>query len=495
GVVIREATRPVPYHMRQIIEEEVQAMLDLGVIEPSQSEWRSPVVLVPKPDGTRRFCIDFRRVNAVSKFDAYPMPRVDELLGRLGEARFITTLDLSKGYWQIPLDPASREKTAFATPTGLYQFTRMPFGLHGAPATFQRLMDRLLQPHRDYAAAYLDDVVVYSSQWEDHLERVAAVLRSLRAAGLTANPKKCRLGWQETTYLGYTIGRGQVRPLVGKVQALTACPAPTTKRQVRQFLGLAGYYRRFIPQFASIATPLTGLLTKDSPRRIVWTSECEDAFQELKASLCREPVLYSPDFHREFILQTDASEVGLGAVLSQEVDGEEHPILYLSRKLFPRERNYAVIEKEALAVKWACDALRYYLLGAPFLLVTDHAALQWLAKMKNNNMRLTRWYLTLLPYAFTVRHRAGKDHVNADFFSRLGDLDWSGPDEREPALRRGVCSEAGWRPTSPQSETPAQWPEWAGPGGSGPAPPRDGPRPGSRMARPGSRRERPGSIK
>ncbi|KAG6930518.1 hypothetical protein G0U57_003575, partial [Chelydra serpentina] len=192
--------------------------------------------------------------------------------------------------------------------------------------------------------------------------------------------------------------------------------------------------------------PFDGTLDEGQPPPYSVDSECEDAFQELKASLCREPVLYSPDFHREFILQTDASEVGLGAVLSQEVDGEEHPVLYLSRKLFPCERNYAVIEKEALAVKWACDALRYYLLGAPFLLVTNHAALQWLPKMKNN-MRLTRWYRTLLPYAFTVRHRAGKDHVNADFFSRLGDLDWSGPDEREPALRSGVCSEAGWRPT------------------------------------------------
>ncbi|XP_065268782.1 uncharacterized protein LOC135885080, partial [Emys orbicularis] len=308
GVVIRESTRLLPYRMRQVVEEEVRAMLELGVIEPSQSEWRSPVVLVPKPDGTQRFCIDFRRVNSIPKFDAYPMPRVDELLDRLGKARFLTTLDLCKGYWQIPLDPTSQEKTAFATASGLYQFTRMPFGLHGAPATFQRLMDRLLLPHREYVAAYLDDVVIYSDRWESHLEWVAAVLRSLRAAGLTANPKKCRIGWQETTYLGYTIGGGQVKPLVGKVQALAACPPPTTKRHVRQFLGLAGYYRRFIPDFASIAAPLTELLTKTSPRWVEWTPECDSAFRALKDCLCREPVLYSPDFDRGFVLQTDASE-------------------------------------------------------------------------------------------------------------------------------------------------------------------------------------------
>ncbi|XP_044860608.1 uncharacterized protein LOC123363556 [Mauremys mutica] len=282
GVVVRGTTRPLPRRMREAVEEEVQAMLELGVIERSQSEWRSPVVLVPKPDGSRRFCIDFRRVNALSKFDAYPMPRVDELLDRLGEAHYITTLDLTKGYWQIPLEPRSKEKTAFATLSGLYHFTRMPFGLHGAPAIFQRLMDRVLQPHITYAAAYLDDVVIYGSNWEDHLNQVAAVLRDLRAAGLTANPKKCQIGREETTYLGYTLGRGLVRPLVGKVQALQECQPPTTKRQVRQFLGLAGYYRRFVPHFATLTAPLTDLLTKNSPRQVCWLADCEKAFQAVK---------------------------------------------------------------------------------------------------------------------------------------------------------------------------------------------------------------------
>ncbi|CAM5131373.1 unnamed protein product [Natator depressus] len=343
GKVIWETTRPLPYQMRQEVEEEVQAMLALGVTEPSQSEWRSPVVFVPKPDGTRRICIDFRRANAISRFNAYPMPRVDELLGRLGEAHFITTLDLSKGYWQIPLDYTSREKTALATPSGLYQFTRMPFGLHGAPATFQRLMDRLLRSRQAYVVAYLDDVVIYSCHWEDHLEHIAVVLRSLQQAGLTANPKKCCIGWQEAMYLGYIIGKGRVRPLVGKVQALAACPPPTTKHQVQQFLGLAGYYQRFIPQFASITAPLTGLLMKNSPQRVQWSQNCEEAFRTLQTCLCQEPVLYSPDFDWAFILHTDASEVGLGAVLSQDVDGDDNPVLYLSQKLFPNEKNYAVI--------------------------------------------------------------------------------------------------------------------------------------------------------
>ncbi|CAM5155407.1 unnamed protein product, partial [Natator depressus] len=464
GVVVRETTRPLPRRMREAVEEEVQATLELGVIEPSQSEWRSPVVLVPKPDGSRWFCIDFRRVNAISKFDAYPMPRVDELLDRLGEACYITTLDLTKGYWQIPLDPRSKEKTAFATPSGLYHFTRMPFGLHGALATFQHLMDRVLQPHTKYAAAYLDDVVIYGNNWEEHLNQVAAVLRDLHAARLTANPKKCRIGREETTYLGYTLGRGQVRPLIGKVQALQECPVPTTKRQVRQFLGLAGYYRRFVPHFASITAPLTELLTKDSPRRVHWSNECETAFRTIKERLCSNPILFSPDFHHDFIVQTDASGVGLGAVLSQEVDGEEDPIVNLSRKLFPRERNYSVVEKEALAVKWAVDALRYYLLGAPFILVTDHAPLKWLNKMKDNNARLMRWYLALQPYAFTIHHRAGRDNANADFLSRLGEGEDASSEDRELDLRGGVCREPGWLPSEPEGKEPPSEPEWAGPG-------------------------------
>ncbi|CAM5125119.1 unnamed protein product [Natator depressus] len=198
GKVIQETTRPLPHRMWQEVEEEVQAMPTLGVIEPSQSEWRSRVVLVPKPNGTRHFCIDFRWVNVISRFDAYPMPRVDELLGRLGKARFITTLDLSKGYWQILLDPISKEKTAFATPT-IYQFTWLSFGLHGALEMFQRLIDCLLWPHQDYEAVYLDDVVVYSHQWEDHLEHVATVLRPLRKAGLTDSSKKGHIGWKEAT--------------------------------------------------------------------------------------------------------------------------------------------------------------------------------------------------------------------------------------------------------------------------------------------------------
>ncbi|XP_063060131.1 uncharacterized protein LOC134453222 [Engraulis encrasicolus] len=317
GRTVTQRPYRVPEARKAIIEEEVKKMLELGVIEESKSAWASPIVLVPKPDGSVRFCNDYRKLNEVSEFDAYPMARVDDMVDALGQARFLTTLDLTKGYWQVPLTTAAKEKTAFATPGGLYQYTRLPFGLHGAPATFQRLMDRVLAPHKRYAAAFLDDVVIQSPDWDSHLPRVQAVLNSLREAGLTANPKKCRLAFSETNYLGYTIGRGLVKPQEAKLRAIQDWPRPITKKQVRAFLGLAGYYRRFISNFASIAAPLTELTTKRHSRMVGWNPAAEAAFIGLKEALCSSPVLVAPDFKREFIVQTDASEVGLGAVLAQ----------------------------------------------------------------------------------------------------------------------------------------------------------------------------------
>ena len=237
------------------------------MIKKSQSAWSNPIVLVGKPDDTVRFCNDFRKLNNVSEFDAYPMPRVDELIESLGNARFITTLDLTKGYWQVPMSTGSKEKTAFATPGGFWQYRVMPFGLFGAPATFQRLMDQVLAPHKEFAAAYLDDVVIQSPDWQSHLPRVQKVLDSLRQAGLTANPKKCKLAFSETNYLGYTIGRGLIKPQEAKLRAIQDWPRPVTKRQVRSFLGLNSYYRRFINHYSTLAAPLTDLTTK---KHSVW---------------------------------------------------------------------------------------------------------------------------------------------------------------------------------------------------------------------------------
>ena len=416
---IRQTSLRAPARLIPALKQEVQSMLEMGVIVPSRSEWCSPVVLVPKKDGGLRFCVDFRKLNAISAFDPYPMPRVDELVERLGKAQYLSTLDLCKGYWQVPLTPEAQELTAFRAPTGLFHFTTMPFGLHGAAVTFQRMMDQVLRGAESYAAAYIDDVIIHSSSWDEHLTRLADVFQRIKAAGLVVNASKCQLARPEVCYLGYVLGGGNIKPQVNKVEAVQGCPPPTTKKGVRSFLGLVGWYRRFIPNFSARAVVLTNLTRKSSANKLVWTEECEQAFQDLKGSLCHSPVLQSPNFDLPFIVQTDASGLGLGAILLQGEGDQWRPILYISRKLFPRETRYSTVEKECLAIKWALDTLKYYLMGKEFVLETDHRPLQWMHRMRDSNARITRWYLSLQPYKFTVQYKAGKDNVTADFLSRL----------------------------------------------------------------------------
>lgn len=242
----------------------------------------------------------------------------------------------------------------------------------------------------------------------------------IEGAGLIISPGKCALGYTETRYLGYVLGNGEVCPEHGKVHAVRDAPIPTTKKEVRSFLGLVGYYRRFILDFATVAVPLTNLTRKNEKTQVVWTPECDQAFNALKEALCCSPVLRSPDFEKPFVVHSDASESGLGAVLSQEWEGEEHPVLYISRKLFPRETRYATVEKECLAIKWALESMRCYLLGRQFTLVTDHHALTWLNTMQSKNARVTRWYLAMQPFRFQIQYRPGRQHANADHLSRYG---------------------------------------------------------------------------
>ena len=366
----------IPHAWKKAVKEEIKEMLEEGIIEPSNSDWSSPIVLVKKRDGSLRLCVDYRRLNSASTMDAYPMPRIDDLIDQLGKAKYISTLDLTRGYWQVPLEKAVRHKTAFSTPFGLYQFNVMPFGLQGAPATFQRLMDRVLQGLQDFTAAYLDDVIIFSEHWSDHQVHIHKVFERLRAAGLTVKIKKCQFGMSQCHYLGHVVGSGLVQPQPAKIEAVAQFATPQTKKEVRMFLGLTGYYRKFIENYSSIAAPLTDLTKKSAPRKVVWTAGCEQAFQELKKCLCGSPVLRSPDFTKTFILQTDASDRGVGAVLSQQdEEGHDHPIAYFSRKLLPREEKYSTIEKECLAIKLGIQAFQVYLLGKPFIVHTDHRAL------------------------------------------------------------------------------------------------------------------------
>ena len=408
----------LPQAYRDTVKSELQDMLSAGIIEPSTSEWSAPIVLVKKKDGSLRLCVDYRKLNHISEGDAYPMPRIDELIDRVGGSTYISTLDLTKGYWQVPVAESDRPKTAFSTPFGLYQFNTMPFGLQGAPATFQRLMDCVIQG-LEFAASYIDDLIVFSKSWKDHLDHIQAVLDRLRRAGLTAKAKKCNFGASQCVYLGHIVGSGTVKPEVSKTAAIKAFEEPKTKKEVRSFLGITGYYRRFIENYSSIAAPLTDLIKKDKPNAVVWTESCDTAFKQLKRLLCSDPILISPDFDRPFILQTDASDRGLGAVLSQHAeDDQEHPVAYWSRKLLPREQRYSTIEKECLAIKLGVAAFQVYLLGRQFSIETDHRSLVWIERLKHTNNRLARWSLALQPFSFTIRHRAGKANGNADALSR-----------------------------------------------------------------------------
>ena len=397
---------------------ELKSLLKSGVVEESNSAWASPIVVVTKNDGSNRICVDYRKLNARTKFDAYPMPRIDEMLDTIGRATYLTTIDLAKGYWQVPMEPGDREKTAFTSPLGLLQFTVMPFGLSGAPATFQRLMDNVLRGTEEYAGVYLDDVIVHSDSWKEHLTQVAEILERLRRAGLTIKLKKCSFGVAECAYLGHQIGRGGVRPAEGKVAAVQEMRTPRTKKEVRCFLGMSGYYRRFIPNFAEKAEPLTNLTKKDYPDKVVWTQRAEDAFQSLKKDLMESVMLRNPDYTQTFQLQTDPSDVRVGAVLSQGGINDQ-PIAYFSKKLLDREKNYSTVEKESLAIMLGVEAFSIYLHGKPFVLQTDNRALTWLRTLKDKNSRLTRWSLALQPYTFTIEHHKGTANANADGLSRL----------------------------------------------------------------------------
>ena len=419
---IRSSPYRIPQSLIKAVNEELDEMLAVGIVRPSTSPWASPVVIVPKPDGTIRFCVDYRKLNSVTKMDAYPIPRTEQMLEKIATAKFISTIDLTKGYWQIPLDEQTISKSAFITQRGLFEFIVMPFGMKTAPATFQRMMrDNVLQDLESFADAYIDDVEVdTATTFAQHLIHLREVFNRLRQFKLCARPSKCKIGEFVVDFVGHRVGRNTIKPRDALVETIETFPKPETKKQVRSFLGLTGYYRRFVKNYADIAVPLTNLTKKGEPTRVRWTSACENAFSKLKSMLKSPPVLRPPNWDNLFILQVDASDFGVGAILSQlDMEEQGNPVAFASRKLQPREMKLSTTEKECLAIVWAVEMFRYYLFGRKFKLQTDHNPLVWLNQVKNKNRKLLRWSLTLQEYDIELEHKIGEKHVNADALSRL----------------------------------------------------------------------------
>lgn len=429
------ARRPTPEEAA-VIEEAVKEMLQAKIIQPSDSPWSAPVVLAVKKDGKMRFCVDYRRLNQVTRTDAYAMPRIDDCVARLAGARVFSALDVTSGYWHIPIRLADREKTAFATHLGLFEFVVMPFGLVNAPATFQRMVDNVLAGLEHKAVAYMDDIIVHGRNQEEHNQHLREVFERLRRAGLRLNPAKCQFGRRKLDYLGHVISADGVATSPTKVEAMLSLPPPHDVKQLRSFLGAAGYYRDFVPRFTATARPLYDLMKKGV--KFEWGETQQRAFEALRAALANAPVLQYARPDRPFLVRTDASDYGLGAVLMQRADdGKLHPVAYASRSLSNAEKNYSTTEKECLAIKFAVvEKWRHHLKGRQFLVETDHAALRWLLTSKDStNSRVNRWQVLLQEYPMVIIHRGGAINHLADLLSRLPlpDPDPEGTDSLAPA--------------------------------------------------------------
>ena len=419
---VRSKPYPLPLAKQTALRSEVKTLLEAGIISPSTSPYSAGVVLLRKPSGEHRLCIDFRRLNAVTEFQAEPLPDVTELFAKLQGAKYFSRVDLSKGYYQIPVAPHVRKFLAFSTQDGHYEFNVLPFGLNVAPGIFSRMMRKLLGPLQcQFLHNFMDDILVATPTWEMHMKVLRLLLQRLKDTGLTARPTKCQIGFQELDFLGHTLRQGFIRPEDKNVEKMKAAARPVNKKDVRSFLGLCGFYQKYIPNFNQVAAPLSDLTKKAAPEKVVWTGECEQAYQALKEKISSRPVLQLPDPAKPFILRTDASNQGIGATLlqpSSEDSTRLHPVAYASRKLNKAETNYATIEKECLALVWAIQKFQLYLYGTHFKVQCDHQPLTALASSQNLNARLMRWSLLLQPYSFQVEYIPGKQNLGADFLSR-----------------------------------------------------------------------------
>lgn len=404
--------------MQKQINLELDRMLKLDVIEPANGPWSNPIVCVKKKNGKIRLCLDSRKLNDVTVKEAYPLPHITRILGRLDGTKFLSSIDLSDAFWQIPLHEDSKQKTAFVVSSrGMFRFKRMPFGLCNAAQNLAKLMDRVLGYDLEPKVfVYLDDIIVATNSFDEHLAALKEVANRLKNAGLTINIDKSKFCIPRLSYLGYILDADGLHVDAEKVKAIVDYPIPKNIKEVRRFLGICGWYRRFIDNFGTKASQISDLLKKDKVFR--WTEEADKAFMNLKEDLMSAPVLINPDFSKPFVIQCDASDLGVGGVLFQILDGEERVIAYTSQKLTSTQKKYMTCEKELLGMLHCIAQFRPYIEGTKFTVITDNSALVWLRNFKDPNGRLARWSLKLQHFDFQVIHKSGKLNVVADALSR-----------------------------------------------------------------------------
>lgn len=411
----------LPHAQTTEINSQVQKLLESNIIEPSISPYNAPLLLVPKKGQTDlkkwRLVVDFRKLNDKIINDKFPLTRLDDILDKLGRAKYFSTLDMTSSFHQIELDHRSRPYTAFSTPNGHYQYTRLPFGLKISSNSFQRMLTIALSGLESEAFLYVDDIIVFGCSLNHHNANLVKVFEKLIKYNLKLNADKCCFLKPEVVYLGHLITPDGVKPDPEKFNAITKYPVPKNADEVRRFVAFCNYYRRFIENFADIANCLNNLLKKG--QQFDWTEKCQKAFETLKDKLISPPILQYPDFGKPFILTTDASDFALGAVLSQGEIGEDRPISFASRSLNKHERNKPVIEKELLGIHWGIQFFRPYLFGRKFIVVTDHRPLIALFSHKNPSSKLTRIRLELSDYDFQIIYKKGKNNTNADALSRI----------------------------------------------------------------------------
>ena len=414
--------RSAPYRLRpnklDFVKREIKTLKEQGIVEdaPSDCSWAAPIVVVRKADGGWRLCTDYRMLNASTEPDPFLLPRIDDLLDKIWKAKFLTKVDMAKGYYQVPMDEESIPLTGFVTPFKFFRWKYMPFGLRNAPATFSRLVQGLLYGLETFCVAYLDDILIFSETWSDHLKHLNSVFTRVREAKITLKLSKCEFAVAELDFLGHHVGLGKLLPREQKVKALVDFPRPTDRKSVQRFLGLAGYFRRFIPHYSDLSRVLSDLLKKNT--KFVWTDACEQAFVDIKSRLASRPILRPPNYDLPFCMAVDASDMAVEACLFQVVDGIEHPICYLSKKLNKHQLHYSTDEKEAFGLPLATRALSVYFGPAAVTVYTDHSPIQFLQRMSNHNQKLLRWNLELQEYNLIVKHRPGRDNIIPDLLSR-----------------------------------------------------------------------------